>query len=91
MALEKYGSEPENMLQPSACPTPTVHARFSAPRAPFTDAVMSVKTPQPYCRLVWGGSEAMFLHRRSGFIKEPLKSAPSRKDLKSRCVTEETS
>ena len=52
MALEKHGPEPENMHQPSARPTPTAHARFSAPRAPFTDAAMSVKTPQPYCRLV---------------------------------------
>ena len=32
-----------------------------------------------------------FLRRRRGFIKEPPKSAPSRKDLKSRCVTEESS
>jgi hypothetical protein len=51
MALEKHGPEPENMHQPSARPTPTAHARFSAPRAPFTDAAMSVKTPQPYRRL----------------------------------------
>ena len=37
------------------------------------------------------GFENNFLHRRSGFIKEPLESAPLYKDLKSRCVTEETS
>ncbi len=48
------------MLQPSACPTPTVHARFNGPRAPFTDAVMSVKTPQPYCRLVLGAPKPCF-------------------------------
>ena len=28
------------------------HACFTDPTRVFTDAVMSVKTPQPYCRLV---------------------------------------
>ena len=28
------------------------HTRFGNLAALFTDAVMSVKTPQPYCRLV---------------------------------------
>ena len=37
------------------------------------------------------GLETNFLHRRSVVLKEPLKSAPLYKDLKSRCVTEETS
>ena len=65
-------------------------ACFTDPRALFTDAVMSVKTPQPYCRLVLEAPKAMFLHRRSVCIKEPPQSAPLYNDLKSRCVTEET-
>ncbi len=38
--------------------TPT--ARFSAPTALFTDAVMSVKTAQPYCRLVFRALKPTF-------------------------------
>ena len=30
------------------------HTRFGDLAALFTDAAMSVKTPQPYCRLVLG-------------------------------------
>ena len=60
MALEKHGPEPENMHQPSARPTPTAHARFSAPRAPFTDAAMSVKTAYAYCRLKFGAPKTPF-------------------------------
>jgi hypothetical protein len=40
-----------NRLPPVAAIIGTV-ACFSDPKALFTDAVMSVKTPQPYCRLV---------------------------------------
>ena len=38
--------------------TPT--ARFSAPTALFTDAVMSVKSVQPYCRLGLGALKTTF-------------------------------
>ncbi len=34
--------------------------RFTAPTGVFTDAVMSVKTPQPYCRLVFRALKPTF-------------------------------
>ncbi len=36
------------------------HVRFSDTTGVFTDAAMSVKTPQPYCRLVSGASKTPF-------------------------------
>ena len=36
------------------------HVRFSDATGVFTDAVMSVKTPQPYCRLGLEASKTSF-------------------------------
>ena len=36
------------------------HTRFGDPTGVFTDAVMSVKTPQPYCRLWLEASKPTF-------------------------------
>ena len=60
-------------------PQGTLHRRSDVGEECSTLLAIEVQSP-----------ETMFLHRRSGFIKEPLESAPLYKDLKSRCVTEET-
>ena len=72
-----WGADANRTLQ---CPYSTLHRRSDVGEECSTLLPIGVQ-----------GLETNFLHRRSVVLKEPLKSAPLYKDLKSRCVTEETS